>query len=414
MSLTIEQSAEDFAPVFNPMDFIVSSDNLIGNTFFFYLVKVQDDNGDTISQHRYLPRPDNSLLKFDASRILEKYTSYDISGIQSGTTGFRRTSNVYKEYRLQFVEETGSVASAVTSGATTSTSYKYAFNGALDDVIDYDSDLWVISDSTLLPSLQQQRFLTDQRGANIRIKTTESFELGMMTTAGSGQGVKKIVVKTYDISNSLLGTYEITNAYASGVTTPDLFLSCLVGPVDLNSTTLSSGSQPIITSSVDKYTVYTQSNAGDITSETLTFKIDTSCNSGIRIHYLNRLGRIDSFTFNFANDSSLEVTKSAFRKLSGSFSGSTFARTRYESESTNFFTQVDKKIKVRTDYISDTEAEWLQYMVSSPIHWGIIDGELVNLVLDTKSYNVQTAEKNKIFFIECDFTFSKSIYRQRL
>lgn len=416
MSLTIEQSPEDFSPVFNEMEFVVSSDNLIGNTYFFYLVNVKDDNGAIISQHRYSPRPDNNYLLFDTSRILEKYVSYDISGIQAGTTGIRRASNVYKEYSIQFVEETGSVASAVTSGATESTSTLYAFNGALDDVIDYDSDLWVISDSTLLPSLQSQRFLTDQRGADIRIKTTESFELGMMTTAGSGQGLKKLVVKTYDSANSLLGTYEITNAYASGITTPDYFLSCLVGPADLNSTTLSSGSQPVITSSVDKYTVYTVSNAADITSETLTFKIDTRCYraDGIRVYWLNSLGRIDAFTFNFANDRSIDVVKSAFRRVTGAFSGASFTRTRYESSLTNFYTQSDEKIKVRTDYISDTEAEWLKYCIQSPIHWAVIDGQLINIVLDTKTYNIQTIEKNSLFSVELDFMFSQSVYRQRL
>lgn len=412
MAITIEQSPQEFSPVFNPMDFVCSSNNIAGQNFFFFLVKVKDDGGNVIYQNRYIPRFSDQLLLFDVQRALESYVSYDISGIAVGTTGVRRTSNVYKEFTVQFIEEIGSVASGVASGASSTSSTRYAFNGSFsfNDFVGYDDADWLIA------TTGTKKFLTDMRGGNIRIKTGQRFELGIMTGAGAGQPVKNIQIKTYGISGSLIGTYKIANSFSSGTTTPDKFLSVLVGTGDLNSTTLGSGSQPVITDSVYTYTVCVENNSGTVVSETLTFEIDRDCYRAteIRLHWLNTLGRIDSFNFNFANDVSIDVVKSAFRKLNGAMSGSAWSYTRYETGQTNFFTQVDKKIKVRTDYINNIEAEWLQHFVSSPIHWAEVDGNLVSVVLDTNSYTIQTIEKNKLFSIEFDLTFANSSYRQRL
>lgn len=411
MSITIEQQPDTFSPVFNPMEFVLSSNNLAGNNFFFYLCKVKDSAGNVISQHRYVPRPDELCL-FDASRMLEKYCTYDISGIAAGTTGVRRASNVFKEYTVQFVEETGAVASGVASGSSTATGTLYAYNGAFEynDFVSYADTDWVIASGST------KKFLTDMRGANIRIKTGQRFELGIMTDAGATQPVKNITIKTYTSANSLIGTYKIANSYSSGTTTADKFLSVLVGTGDLNSTTLGSGSQPVITDSVAYYTVYVENNSGNICSETLTFEIDRRCymTTEVRLHWLNTLGRIDSFNFNFASDEGIEITRADFRKLNGTMSGSSHSYNRYETGRTNFFTQVDKTLKVRTDYISNIEAEWLQYLVSSPIVWAEIGGNLVSVSIDTNSYQIQTIEKNKLFSVEFDMTYSNSDYRQRL
>jgi len=411
MSITILQSPKTYSPVFNPMNFVCSSNNIAGNNYFFYLCKIKDSSGNVISQHRFTPRYDNDYLLFDVSRELEKYTSYDISGISVPSYGVRRTSNVFKEYTVQFIEEIGSVASVVASGLNTISSTLYAYNGSFEytqNVSYLDTD-WLIDTGT-------KKFLTDLRGGNIRIKEGQSYELGIMTGAGAGQPVKNIVIKTYDNSGTIIGTYKIANSYSSGTTTADKFLSVLVGTADLNLTTLGSGSQPVITSSVSTYTVYIENNSSTIVSETLTFEIDRTCyqQDEIRLHWLNSLGRIDSYNFNFANDVSYSVERQAFKKDVGAFNGSAYGYKTYEPATTNYYTKVDKKIKIRTDYINNIEAEWFKNLVSSPIVWAEVDGVLVNVIMDTSSYNVQTIEKNKLFSVEFDLTYSNSSFRQRL
>ena len=126
------------------------------------------------------------------------------------------------------------------------------------------------------------------------------------------------------------------------------------------------------------------------------------------------MGRIDSYNFNFANDVSYSVERQAFKKDVGAFNGSAYGYKTYEPATTNYYTKVDKKIKIRTDYINNIEAEWFKNLVSSPIVWAEVDGVLVNVIMDTSTYNVQTIEKNKLFSVEFDLTYSNSSFRQRL
>jgi hypothetical protein len=412
MSITIDQQPNKFSPVFNPMEFSFYSSSISGNPFFFLLTQLKDASSNVISQSRYSPRPDNQLFKHDVAPLLEKYVSYDISGIASPSYGVRRTTGVYKEYILYSLEEYGAVASGISSGASSTSSNKFAWNGALDynDQIGYDQASYVIASGTTA------KLLTDMRGDSIRLKSTDTFEIGIMTDAGATSPVKNIVVKTYDYASTLIGTYKIANSFASGTTSPDKFLSCLVGAGDLNSTTLTSGSQPVITSSVNYYEVYVENNSGTRCSEILTFKIDNYCykEDGVRMYWLNSLGRIDSFNFNFASDESISITKASFDRVTGAYSGNVFSRTRYESGKTNFSTIVEKKIKVQSDYLSNTEAQWMQYMIASPLHWMMYNGNLISVYLDAREYNIQTIEKNKLFNVEFMVTFGHKSYRQRL
>lgn len=412
MAITIEQQPNSYSPVFNPMNFVLSSNNLSHN-FFYFLCKVKDSAGDVIYQDRFSPRPDNSLCLFDVSRALEKYCLYDVSGIKNGTLGVRYATSIYKEFTVQFVEETGSVASAIASGASTTSSNKYAYNGVFDfeSFISYSDASYVMASAA-----NSYKFMTDMRGGNIRIKTTERFDLGIMTSAGATQPVKNIQIKTYDSAGTIIGTYKIANSYSSGTTTADMFLNVLVGAGDLNSQTLSSGSQPIITDSVYTYTVGVENNSGTLISELLTFEIDRRCNNNetIRLYWLNKLGRFDAFTFNFESERSIDIVRQRYRKLNGAFSGATFSYATHERGLTNYYTQVDKKIKVRTDFINNVEAEWLQNLATSPLIFGEVDGVLVNLMLDTNTYLTQTVERNKLFSVEFDLMFSNSSYRQRL
>lgn len=413
MSLTIEQQAQDYAPVFNPLYYVMSSDEVANYDFFFYWVQILDAGANIIWQDRFIPRYDNELLLYDASRALEAYVSFDISGISGGTSGVRKASNIYKEYSVRFIEEYGAVASGLVSGDTTTISSKYAFNGVFlpEDAKYYDEDNYVVDDS-----FPNGVFLTDMTGANIRVKQGDAFELGWMTVAGATEPSKNVVIKTYNSSGSLIGTYKIANSFSAGTTTDAKFLSINVGTAELNASTLSSGSQPIITSGVATYEVYIENNSATQVSAAVTFEIDRTCyrTTGLRLFWVNSLGRIDAFNFNFAYERSKDVEQSRFRRLRGSFTGSTFSTSDTETGSTNFYTKSERRLKVRTDYINNMEAKWLENLIDSPAIWALIDGKILPMVMDTKTYRRQTIELNKLFSVEFDLMYSVSSYRQRL
>ena len=184
----------------------------------------------------------------------------------------------------------------------------------------------------------------------------------------------------------------------------------------MNSQTLSTGVQPIITNSVSYYTIQAVNGSNVGTSEVLTFEIDRDCYkyTPIRIYWLNKYGRIDSFSFNFANDKSFEVDKSTYLKQGGVISGNSFVRSRYESGDTTFNNMIDTTIKLRTDYISTIESEWVGELVKSSIAWAYINGGFTTIKVVNSSYTNKDTRKDGMFIEEIDVQFSNSSFRQRL
>jgi hypothetical protein len=228
--------------------------------------------------------------------------------------------------------------------------------------------------------------------------------------------VSKLEIKTYNDSNTLIDTYRITNSFAGSSTKSELFLSVNVGAASLNSQTLSTGVQPIITDSVAYYTIQTVNGSNVATSELLTFEIDRNCYkyTPIRLFWLNKYGRMDSFSFNFANDKSFEVAKSTYLKQGGVIDGSSFVRSRFESGDTTFNNMIDTTIKLRTDYISTIESEWLSELVKSSIVWAQIGSSFNTVKVINTSYTNKDTRKDGMFIEEIDVEFANSSYRQRL
>lgn len=414
MAITIEQETQLYTPVFNMMPIVASSTEVNGQEFFFIDFYIKDENGDEISMSRIAPRYDNQLMKTDLMRSLEKYCTHDIVGVATPTYGVRQTSNVFKKYSLELIEMYGNVASGVASGATTTLSERYAFNGVFNDE---DFEDFIYTDYVIASGSSYAKLLTDMRGADINIRTGDSFEVGWITSAGATEPAKAVNIKTYDNSGTLIGTYKIANGFSSGTDDADKFLSCLVGADDLNASTLSSGSQPVITDSVKTYTIYIENNSGTRVSEILTFRIDRNCyraSEYIRLFWVNTLGRIDSFNFNFQFDKSKQVERSSFKRLRGQFTGDTFGVDTHQHGTTNFYTKTQRKVKVRSNYLNDTEAEWLDNLADSPAIWAMIDNKLIPMVMDTNTYEIRTIEKNKLFIVEFDLSYSVEGYRQRL
>ena len=409
MAITIlQQPTYGYVSGFNFIDFLIESNT--SAAIFEYQIRVKSGS-DTIAQFTKPKSINGGKCHFDAQRTIQSYLSYDISGLVANTSGFYKANNVFKEFFIEFAERTGATFNAVSSGSPTNSNTFTAINTAFD----YDE----IFSSTYLQSFVigaiGDKFLTSQRGAPIRIKTNERFELGMMTDA-SNTSLSKLEIKTYNDSNTLIDTYRITNPFAGSATKSELFLNIQVSPSSLNSQTLSTGSQPIITNSVSYYTIQAVNGSNVGTSEVLTFEIDRDCYkyTPIRIYWLNKYGRIDSFSFNFANDKSFEVDKSTYLKQGGVISGNSFVRSRYESGDTTFNNMIDTTIKLRTDYISTIESEWVGELVKSSIAWAYINGGFTTIKVVNSSYTNKDTRKDGMFIEEIDVQFSNSSFRQRL
>jgi hypothetical protein len=409
MAITIlQQPTFGYISGFNFIDFLVNTNNT--QPIFEYQIKVKSGS-DTIAQFTKPKSINGGKCHFDAQRTIQSFLSYDLAGIVNNTMGFYKANNVFKEFFIEFAERSGATFNTVSSGSPINSNTYTAINLALD----YEDTFSATYVQSFIIGAIGNQFLTSQRGAPIRIKPTDKFELGLMVDPSSTY-VSKLEIKTYNDSNTLIDTYRITNSFAGSSTKSESFLSVNVGAASLNSQTLSTGVQPIITDSVAYYTIQTVNASNVATSELLTFEIDRNCYkyTPIRLFWLNKYGRMDSFSFNFANDKSFEIDKSTYLKQGGVISGNSFVRSRFESGDTTFNNMIDTTIKLRTDYISTIESEWLSELVKSSIVWAQIGSSFNTVKVVNTSYTNKDTRKDGMFIEEIDVKFSNSSFRQRL
>jgi len=411
MSLTInQQPSSGYVSAFNPIDFLVSTDNI--QPIFEYQIRPKV-NGLAIANINKPKSINGGKCWFDAQRVIQNLLSYDITGIANNTLQFYLTKNVHKEFVIEFAEFSGTDFLNVASGSPLNSNTYTALNTAFDYL---DTSLSNYMESYIINgSFFDKQFLTGLRGANIRIRTNDSFELGMATIKES-TAITYLEIKTYNSAGVLLGTYNIENPFVNTTTLANCFLSINVGTSRLNSQGLTIGSQPIITDSVHTYQVYTVNGSFTRTSEILTFEIDRSClrYTPVRVFWLNKLGRIDSFNMNLANDKSFEVAKSYYQKEAGAIVGNSIVRSPYESGDTAFNTKIDSFIKLRTDYISEIESTWLSEFVKSPIAWMFMDNKLTTIKVNNSNYTIKNPKREGLFIDEFDVQLTNSSYRQRL
>lgn len=411
MSISFLQIPDAISSGFDPMNFVVSS-TASHNTQFRFNSELLDENGDTIASFINLKQPTYGNLLFDAHRTIEKYLSYDISNLIAGTTGWQLGVNVFKKFQLKVIEEHPQLvfhASGVSS-------YVIAINSAMNwqDYVNFELGDRYASNSS-------RNWLTNQP-TRIKVRIGDSYELGTID-AGSAidTNLSYLKIETYNSAGTLIQTATKSNPYTALATDSARFMSILVGPDDLNATTLTTGSQPLITDSVHYYRVASFNSVNTQTLEWKEFELDRSCtrdDTYTRLYFLNSLGRFDAFNFDFIRDDSIQSTKARYNKLLGVLTASTFTYNTYQQETSVFHSKVEQKYRLRSGFVDNDTAEWLKELIASPLVYMIAPinsgNTFVAVTVDNSTYQAKKTEVEKLFNIEIDITLSTITQRQRL
>lgn len=411
MAITIELQPQSFTPAFNQNAFSVVSNT--SATIFEYLINVRTSGGTILSRHTLPKRSDNGRAFFDAKRTIQNKVSYDLANLVASTNNIYKANNVHFDYYIQFAEISGSSYDNVVSGSPTNSNTITALNMALPEMDTISSNY--IQNYQVGGVSGEPLFLTSMRGGNIRVRENDKLELGMLNTSGS-TGFTRLVVETYNSSGTLIGTYKINNSFVGSTTTSELMLSIQIDPSSLNEHTLSSGSQPVITSSVSTYKVYTESGTSVRTSEILTYEIDRNCYEyePVRVFWLNQYGRIDALNFNFATDTIHEINRNYYNKSQGGYVGNDYVRTTYEQGQTTFYSNYVKKLLLRTDYLEDYESLWVRDLMLSSIAWIYEGGQFKTIKVNTNNYTDSNYKKNGYTIDEIEVEYSVDNFRQTL
>lgn len=371
MAVTIQTEPQDFNPATNPCEFTFSS-NQTGQDNYSFVVRL-DIDGSTHSFHQVFPESSN-YGRFDASEILRSYVESKL--ITSGVLEID-TANYTVEYDIAVKDKYGTPPTE--QGSFTSSNTLTAINGSLRhidwnnyDYLDYDADTNNTDDVNYLSffPLDKNRFC----GMN------ESQFLGCICSDSSAQ----VVITLKDVSGSTVAT--VTQA----ITVPSNdFIIIDVSPQTLISDTSITSTNFDNSYSYDVVIQGTGSGGSDGNTLEASIIIDRECSlyDGKRLHWLNKFGVWESFSFRLYHEDSTDVKSTQYQKVLGTWNASNAREyNRYEGEMTNIAKSSMDKLTINSDWIHEDVQQWLsRSLYESPIVYLEVSQGVFEPVLVQKS-----------------------------
>ena len=374
MSITVLSGSPLVAtPVYNKMLYKVSG-SLIAQPNYRYVCDVKNPAGTTLARLKCDKLPTTNYGFFDVQKVVETLIAPTAPSLTQ--TGFVDHSGFYSGYRLDFTQEYGNTP-AVT-GATTTVSGVMAFAGNLEqlELADWSLDTYFRFGNTFTlvrPLTTPTDFTVYQGGSNfLAINGTKYVAAGFDSWLASARVNYKSVNYDFAVSPSLSGTTDFNIQR----------FAC--GPAQL------SGSIPDLSGAVegDSYTVRFVSNASSQSPPTtFTFGPCERFDS-IPVHFVNKYGGIDSYTFTMKNRKRANIQREVF-----GYNSDVYATTTYNKVWAGSF---DYVYALNSDWLTDAESEWLIEMVRSGYVWLELNGQLVEAVVNANQYQFVTRRNDRL------------------
>jgi hypothetical protein len=363
-------------PVYNKMLYKVSG-SLIAQTNYRYVCDVKNAEGTTtLARLKCDKLPTTNFGFFDVSRVVETLIAPTKPTLTQ--TGFVEHSGFYSGYSLTFMEEYGSTP-VVQTGTTTTVSGAMAFAGNLEqlELADWTLSPFFrigISFNSARPLSSQTAFTVYRASRNwLAINGTKYSTVSADDTwLVSAQVAYKGVNYNFAVSPSLSGTTDFNiQRFACGPAQLSGTISALSGAVE-----------------GDSYTVQFLGSTGlGSVQTTFTFGPCERFNS-IPVHFINKYGGIDSYTFTLKNRKRANVQRDTY-----GYNSDVYATTTYNKVWAGSF---DYVYALNSDWLTDAESEWLIELVRSGQVWLELDGDLVEAVVNANQYQFVTRRNDRL------------------
>ncbi len=184
-----------------------------------------------------------------------------------------------------------------------------------------------------------------------------------------------------------------------------------IGPRDLGVIT-----SPISFIGVQSYRIrFTSTTTGASTILDYTFNVkDCSKYPPTRIHWLNRLGGFDSWTFGMKSNTEEKVDRKHFYQQKNVLSGGSYGYGTMSRGTTDYFIGTSEEITLNTDLLTDADLVHLRGLISSPVVFyesGNNNYASVNVV--DKSWKQKRGQQDGTFNLELRIKPSMDDMRQR-
>ena len=399
MAITILANPKDFAPVYNKMEYLISSTNT-AEPNFAYLVDIYINGSGTKTVRLRIPvRPSDNYGKVDIHRVLESALTSDV-GNPLGIAGTYEAPNSALTYIVKFGEEYGTTVVPYPD-LTIDTSRK-AFNASLEkaefinwDVTDYELDGIT------------KKFLT-----NMPDNHTVSINSHGWLYYLDDPAITYFNVNGYDASGNFLYATQID---ASATSTDIQFVPS--SPASLNNidiTNILLGSQPIIGPNIASYNI--QARGVGFYSETRTFVIEENCKYNVNtLIFQNNLGAFDNFTFYLGDESTTAIERKDMKVNVDTVVANDIVYSMNEREKVTYYTKNTPSLKLMSDWISEAESNWLLEMFSSPEIYLQSGNELIAVAkIKATNYTKKKVVRDKLFKIDVELELGYDNYRQRI
>lgn len=410
--VTIEIAPASYMPAYNPLRYVISSDNTAQPNFKFvcdlYI------NSVLVKRLKRPKHPDFDSAMFDVHRIVESFVSDD-KGI-TATDGFYRNTNSWCDIYIQAGEEYGLASSGATVYPDQEQSgIVYAWNGSIDslDFIGYQGGEYTLGNPTSLFIHSFPTYYDGMRGA--LLERGQYFNLYMMIE--NTNTVDKLVIITYDDSRSMIDEYQIDNDWVTIGADSNRFLRCAIGynANNIDSGKLTTGTQPIFTSDVKYFKVYTVNTVPGVSSEELYFEYSDACSNfdTFEIHWLDPLGGFNSFVFTHAHTENVKIDRKQYKQQVGTMSASLFTVTKADRGYQNYFTSSNSELKVRSGWITEDMFSFLRYMKESPQVFIRSGSDFISVNVTDSNYEVKQTLNTNLINFELTLKYSVDNYKQR-
>jgi hypothetical protein len=151
----------------------------------------------------------------------------------------------------------------------------------------------------------------------------------------------------------------------------------------------------------------------------VTYTVNILCQGMYRnyyAHFLNKYGGYESMMFNKVSKRTFDIEKKSFNQLSYRVSGAGVVSVKSGStmyqQKTDFAGRFKERLRINTDWLSDSEYQWLAQLVTSPQVWIEDAGTLYPVSISGTNYEFKEHIVDGLINLMVDVEFGASYKTQ--
>jgi hypothetical protein len=423
MAVTITNTFNDVVALQKPLVLTASSTNT-SEPKFRYVMTVDVNSVEVVKVKQQANQ--NDYVHFDLYQIIKDYfeTKYLDGGIEihkiittvdGDDTALFIELNVYEEYATSSTTdptEYPSTGNDTDSFLAINSTFQFTdgVTPTLAGVYEFNNDTTEIQWLTNMPTRLKTRpgeyqtaaiLASDFRGA---VSTSLRYSITFYEADGTQISTANITRTTIGMAN-FVATKSAVNA---GV----LYQFIPIGYQNLEDQSFNTSIRPSTQANLAYYTINIFDNSGDYITKTYRFDIaECSRYTPIQLAWVNSLGAWDYYTFELASVKKLNIQRETFRKPFGNWgAGATYTYSQYESGDTIYKIEADKQYTVNSDWLNDSDFEWLQeLLMSKEVQFVNENGDFTPVIITDTDYEFKQDVNNKLNNLQLTFKLGHKI-----